>query len=190
MVTPRGLGGAVATALLVPGILGCSSEAGTDTGTDTGAASSASDRAGRSESGSAAVPELGEPREFRTRVEHTKSSRPDGLVDWRTDWVLTWSEVPGASGYAVRFGTSEGTGGRERSLDVPELTLDVAAGTSPRRRVRADRAAQLTLTASQLLVSVLATGPGGAEGPASPWYRVGEAPANGVPVPNRSAEHH
>ena len=176
----------MATALLVPGTLECSS----DTGADTGAASPVPERAGRSESGSAAAPELGEPRGFRTRVEHTETSRPDGLVDWRTDWVLTWSEVPGASGYSVRFAASEGTGGREGSLDVPELTLDVAAGTSPRRRIRADRSAQLTLTASQLLGSVLATGPGGAEGPASPWYRVGEAPADGVPVPNRSTGHH
>lgn len=179
----RGLGSALVVALLVPTVVGCSSG-------PEGAPPEVTQREATDAAPEASAPELAEPRRFRTRLESTRAARPDGLVDWRSDWVLTWAEVPGARGYTVSFATSEGDGGRERSVEVPELTLDVAAGTSPARRVRADRDAQVTLTASQLLVSVRATGPEGAEGPASPWYRVGEVPPDGVPVPNPSTEAH
>ncbi len=46
---------------------------------------------------------------------------------------------------------------------------------------------QLTLTASQLLVSVSAIDPAGSAAPASPCYRVGKA---GVPVPNAEPGEH
>ena len=129
------------------------------------------------------------PTGFRTALEQTATTRADGLVEWRTDWVLHWAEVPAAAGYVARFATSEGPGGRERRLDVPMLRLDVAAGTSRPDRLARDREAQRTLTASQLLVSVAAVGEDDVVGPASPWYRVGETGDGGVPVPNPVPDH-
>jgi hypothetical protein len=130
------------------------------------------------------------PAGFRTALQQTRQNRPDGLVDWRAAWVLRWDPTPGAASYVVHFATSEGRGGRKRVLTTPELHVDAAAGTSSPPRIGADQAAQLTLTGSQLLVSIAAAGPSGAEGPASAWYRVGDAPANGIPVPNSASHGH
>ena len=141
-------------------------------------------------SASRAAAELPAPTKFWTSLEHTEVKRPDDLVDWRTDWVLHWTEVPDATGYLIRFSTSEGRGGRERRVTATELKVDVAAGTSPVTRLEVDREAQLTMTASQLLVSVAAIGSTGGESPAVGWYRVGEAPSNGVPVANADPEEH
>jgi hypothetical protein len=130
------------------------------------------------------------PTGFRTVLDHSLQPRPDGLVEWRTTWVLRWDPVPAASSYVARFATSEGRGGRERVLTSTELQVDAAAGTSDATRLDADRAAQLAFTGSQLLVSVAGAGPSGAEGPASAWYRVGEVPADGIPVPNSTTHRH
>lgn len=134
--------------------------------------------------------DLTAPSGFRASLEHAETKRSDDLVDWRTHWVLRWQAVPGAAGYVIRYSTSEGRGGRERRMATTELKLDVAAGTSPAGRLMMDREAQLTMTASQLLVSVAATGSSGDIGPAVGWYRVGEVPSDGVPVANGEPEKH
>ena len=168
---------AAVLALLV--VTGCTVGGGATSPSETGR-SKVAEAAGR----------LVAPTDFRSSLEHASTARPDALVEWRSDWVLRWSEVPGARGYVVRFATSEGRGGRERRLDRPELRLDVAAGTSRRARLTADREAQLTLAASQLLVAVAAVDAAGATGPASPWYRVGETGKAGKPVPNNEPGEH
>jgi hypothetical protein len=121
-------------------------------------------------------------------LEDSRKARPDGLVDWHTAWVLQWDPVPDAASYVVRFASSEGRGGRERVLTSTRLRIDVAAGTSRARRVDTDRATQLAFTQSQLLVSVAGAGPTGAVGPASAWYRVGDAPPDGILAPNSAPD--
>lgn len=137
----------------------------------------------------AAAPSVA-PEQVRVALETTREPRGDGMVDWRAAWVMTWEPVPGADGYVAEFATSEGRGGRESPLEEPLLRVDAAAGTSTAERLEQDQAAQLSFSASQLLVSVAATGADGAEGPATPWYHVGDAPADGVPVPGTAPEGH
>ncbi len=179
-MTLRRSGSAVVAALLVSVAVGCSVP-GTSSSPQAPAASTAA---------SPVAVDLAAPGTLRASLEHDEVKRPDDMVDWRTDWVLRWNEVPGATGYLIRFSTSEGRGGRERRVTAAELKVDVAAGTSPAHRLQVDREAQLTMTASQLLVSVAATGSTGAEGQAVGWYRVGEAPADGVPVANADPKEH
>ena len=171
---------AVAAALLALVAGGCST---------SGAASSPSPTATRSSAPPPAAA-LPAPSTFRASLEHVETERSADLVDWRTDWVLRWAEVPGATGYLIRYSTAEGRGGRERRVTATELKVDVAAGTSPGHRLTVDREAQLTMTASQLLVSVAATSSAGGVGPAVGWYRVGEVPPNGIPVANAEPEGH
>ncbi len=130
------------------------------------------------------------PAQVRVALETIRESRDDGMVDWRAAWVMTWDPVPGASGYTAEFATSEGRGGRESPLAEPLLRVDAAAGTSAEERLEQDRATQLSFSASQLLVSVAATGADGAEGPATAWYHVGDAPPDGVPVPDGAPQRH
>lgn len=166
-------GRAVPAALLSVMVVGCSAP---------GAASSPPPAASSSTSPTAA--DLAAPNTLRASLEHAETKRSDELVEWRTAWVLRWAEVPGAAGYLIRFSTSEGPGGRERRVTATELEIDVAAGTSPANRLVVDREAQLTMTASQLLVSVAASSSSGGVGPAVGWYRVGEVPSDGIPVAN------
>ena len=92
--------------------------------------------------------------------------------------------VPEAESYAVYYGTNEGSAasGRERLVTVPSLQIQAAAGTSPRERLAQDRAAGLLFTSSQLLVSVAAVGSDGQQSPRSPWFPVGDVPADGRPI--------
>lgn len=127
------------------------------------------------------------PEGFRVSVEHSTTpaggAGADGPVSWESHWVLEWEPVPGAEEYAVFAGTSEGAASEpQRTTDEPRLRVQAAAGTSTPERLEQDRAAGLLFTSSQLLVSVAAR-VGGQEGPRSPWYPVGDAPADGVPVP-------
>lgn len=119
------------------------------------------------------VEALPAPRGLETRVETTRVPRDDGLVDWRTQWVLEWDAVAGADGYSAQFSTSEG-GGRQRDIRAPLLRVDAAAGTSAADRVDPDAGAQLAFNKSQLVVRVAATRAGASPGPASDWFPVGE----------------
>ena len=107
-----------------------------------------------------------------------------GQVAWESSWTLSWELVPEAESYAVYYGTNEGNAGSEpeRLVTVPSLQIQAAAGTSPRERLAQDRAAGLLFTSSQLLVSVAAIGSDGQQSPRSPWFAVGEAPADGRPI--------
>jgi hypothetical protein len=123
------------------------------------------------------------PRPHRAAGGADRGARRDGEVSWRTEWTLTWEPTDGAQEYAVSFGTNEGAGGQpRRSLDEPELRLTAAAGTSSPDRLDVDREAGLLFTSSQLLVSVAARTADGADGPRSPWFPVGDVPADGRPV--------
>lgn len=109
---------------------------------------------------------------------------PDGAprVNWEVDWRLSWAEVPGATAYAVYYGTNEGADDRPRAVQSQRtVAVQAAAGTSSRRRLRADQRAALTFTSSQLLVAV-APRAAGRSGPRSPWFPVGDMPADGVPL--------
>ena len=113
-----------------------------------------------------------------------------GLVEWEVDWTISWQPVEGAAEHAVWFGTNEGAPDEpRRSVDEPELRLTAAAGTSPAARLASDREAGLLFTSSQLLVSVAARAADGTLGPRSPWFPVGDAPADGRPVPTALSEH-
>ena len=103
-------------------------------------------------------------------------------ISWQVDWRLSWQAVPGASGYAVYYGTSEGASDRPKTVQ-PErtVTVEAAAGTSTHGRLRADQRAALLFTSSQLLVAVAARGDG-RSGQRSAWFPVGDVPLNGVPV--------
>ena len=140
---------------------------------------------------SAAAPEgpLAAPEGFRVALEHDEDPAPGpngaGKVQWRTDWRLTWDEVPGADRYEVRYGTNEGA--RDAPGDFVEgesLTVEAAAGTSTAERLEQDRRAGLLFTSSQLLVSVRAVG-----GEQSPWFPVGDAPPDGVPLGTAQVGH-
>ncbi|WP_459645208.1 hypothetical protein [Kineococcus sp. NUM-3379] len=173
--------------LVLAGLLaaGCASE---PAGPERPAAP-ATDAAAAAHARAAAAP-LPVPAGFAVALERSRRDVPGGLVEWRTRWVLRWEPVAGAAGYVLRFSTSEGRGGREEVLDAPQFSLDAAAGTSPAARVAQDEAAQLSLSAFQLLVSVAARDAAGTEGAASAWYRVGEVPPGGVPVPNTAPAGH
>lgn len=162
-------------------VAGCSAPSGAEVPRERASAPAAA--------ASAPAPSLPAPQGLRVAVEGERAQRADGLVDWSAAWVLTWEPVPGAEGYAAHFTTSEG-GEHERELTAPRLHLDAAAGTSPPDRVEQDQAAQLALGGSQLLVSVAAEGPGEAVGAPSAWFRVGDVPAGGVPLPEEAPGGH
>ncbi len=124
------------------------------------------------------------PRGFRVDLDHEQRSRA-GQVRWRTEWVLTWARVAGAAGYRVQTGTSEGVGRTSvrHEIEDPRFTIEVAAGTSRARNLERDRGTQLVLTASQLLVRVVAVDAGGQPGRPSPWFPVGELSPDRRPVP-------
>lgn len=131
---------------------------------------------------------------FRVAVRDAQEAAPGpagaGKLAWRSSWRLAWEPVPGATSYAVRYGTNEGAGDGEPALqDEPELVVEAAAGTSPRTQVDRDRRAALLFTSSQLLVSVSARSAAG-EGPRSLWFPVGDAPATGRPVGSASLGEH
>lgn len=135
----------------------------------------------------ATADELAAPTGFRVRLDPTEvpvaSAERDDLVQWTADWTITWEPVEGAAAHAVWFGSNEGAPDEpRRSVDAPELRLTAAAGTSPAARVASDRAAGLLFTSTQLLVSVAGRAADGTLGPRSPWYPVGDVPADGRPV--------
>ena len=149
---------------------------------------------GATQAVAATADELTAPTGFRVHLdpEEVPTTAADGrkLVQWEVDWTLTWEPVAGADGHAVWFGTNEGAPhDPRRSVDEPELRLTAATGTSPAARVEQDREAGLLFTSSQLLVSVAARAADGTLGPRSPWYPVGDAPADGRPVGTASAGH-
>ncbi len=134
------------------------------------------------------------PTGFRVRLEPSEvpTSGPDGrtLVAWQTVWALTWEPSADATGYGVWFGTNEGAGSQpRRSVDAPELRLTAANGTSPPERLEQDREAGLLFTSSQLLVSVAARTADGSYGARSPWFPVGDAPADGRPIGTAAPGH-
>jgi len=121
------------------------------------------------------------PTGFLAELEHRESPATGGQVAWESRWRLSWAPVAGATGYAVFYGSNEGGGGTPRAVRIePSLTVQAAAGTSPRERLDQDRRAGLLLTSSQLLVSVSARGAGG-QGPRSLWFPVGDVPPDGRP---------
>ena len=141
-----------------------------------------------SASTSASSGTLGTPTGFLVTLEHDEqpAAGPEGTdqVAWESAWILTWAPVPGADSYAVYYGTTEGGGGQEpeRTTQAPTLRIEAAAGTSPSQRLAQDREAGLLFTSSQLLVSVAGVGPNGQQSPRSPWFAVGDAPADGRPI--------
>lgn len=165
----------MSSAVLLGSLAGCTTGSTSSSGTGTSA--------------SAPAVQLAAPADFRASLAQSRTTRPDGLIEWRTAWVLRWRPVPGVKRYQVQFATSEGRGGRTQTVEKPELRIDAAAGTSPANRVATDEKAQLAFTGSQLLVSVAPVA-GEATGPASAWYRVGDAPPDGKPVPNSAPEGH
>lgn len=144
---------------------------------------------GASEGGtSAAVPAAA--GDFRVSVDHTQAPAPGpagaGKLAWTSTWRLSWTPVPGASSYAVHYGTNEGAGsGQPKVQPETELSVEAAAGTSTVAQLDQQRRAALLLTSSQLLVSVSARSDAG-EGPRSAWFPVGDVPASGRPVGSRS----
>ena len=141
--------------------------------------------AGDAEVGDAASP--GAPTGFRVDLEQEERPAPGlagaGQVAWETAWALSWEPVAGATSYAIYYGTNEGAGGEpQREVTEPSVRIQAAAGTSPVERVPQDQAAGLLLTSSQLLVSVAAVGSDGQQGTRSPWFPVGDVPADGEPI--------
>lgn len=131
------------------------------------------------------APDLPPPRDMRVAFLHDeKRTRAGGPIEWTTRWILTWDEVPGATGYMVEIGTSEGVANtaRRHERSTPQYAIDVAAGTSAARRLELDRRTQLMFTASHLKVRVAATRFDGALGAPSNWVPVGEVPMDGVPT--------
>lgn len=134
------------------------------------------------------VDPIGAPTGFRVDLEHEERPAPGpagaGQVAWESAWTLSWASLPGASSYAVYYGTSEGAGGGgpQRSVRQSSLRIQAAAGTSPLARLSQDRSAGLRFTSSALLVSVAGVGPDGEGGPRSPWFPVGDVPADGEPI--------
>ena len=122
---------------------------------------------------------------LETTEEPTAGAGGAAAVRWTADWVLAWAPVAGATSYDVYFVTSEGgaAGARPRRTTAePRLRLQAAAGTSAPERVAAEREAGLLLTSSQLLVAVAAHAEGKQAG-VSPWFPVGDVPADRVPLP-------
>lgn len=114
-----------------------------------------------------------------------------GQLSWRSTWRLTWAPVVGATGYAVHYRTNEGAaldGEPDEVLAEPSLTVEVAAGTSPPARLEQDRRAGALFTSSQLLAAVRPLGPSGS-GASSPWFPVGDVPADGRPLPAAGTAH-
>ena len=164
--------------------VGCSSTAEPAAPARTAAAA---DR--QAEAGPAAA-----PTGFRVRLEpsETPTAGPDGraLVAWETAWTLTWEPSADVEEYGVWFGTNEGAGAApRRSVEAPELRLTAATGTSPAERLEQDRRAGLLFTSSQLLVSVAARTADGAYGERSPWFPVGDVPADGRPIGTAAPGH-
>lgn len=158
------------------------------------AAAKTADAAETAEAVAATADELAAPTGFRVALHPTEVpvTAADGraLVQWEADWTITWEPVAGADGHAVWFGTNEGAPhDPRRSVDEPELRLTAASGTSPAARVEQDREAGLLFTSSQLLVSVAARAADGTLGPRSPWYPVGDVPADGRPVGTAAPGH-
>jgi hypothetical protein len=142
----------------------------------------------------ATADELTAPTGFRVRLDPVEVplTAADGrrLVQWEADWTIAWEPVAGAAEHAVWFGTNEGAPHEpRRSVEEPELRLTAAAGTSPTSRVAFDRETGLLFTSSQLLVSVAARAADGTLGPRSPWYPVGDVPADGRPVGTAAPGH-
>ena len=148
---------------------------------------------GASEGGApAAVPAA--PGDFRVSVDHSQAPAPGpagaGKLAWTSSWRLSWTPVPGATSYAVRYGTNEGAAsGKPTVQPGTELSVEAAAGTSTVAQLDQQRRAALLLTSSQLLVSVSARSDAG-ESPRSLWLPVGDVPASGRPIGSRSLGEH
>jgi hypothetical protein len=137
---------------------------------------------------------LDAPSGFRVSLDPVEvpTTGPDGrdLVTWEADWTLTWEPPAGAVQHAVWFGTNEGAPSEPRRwIDEPELRLTAATGTSAPDGLAADREVGLLFTSSQLLVSVAARAADGSLGPRSPWFPVGDVPADGRPVGTAAPGH-
>ncbi len=122
---------------------------------------------------------------FRVSLENRDSPATGpssaGQVSWESTWRLSWPPVPGATSYAISYGTNEGRGDSPPTVQAgTSLSIHVAAGTSPGSRLEKDRKAGLLFTSSQLLVSVSARG-AKSEGPWSPFFPVGDVPPDGRP---------
>ncbi len=140
---------------------------------------------GTSSAPAAPVLTLAEVGPFRVLLENRDSPATGpgsaGQVSWESSWRLSWPPVPGATSYAISYGTNEGAGeARPTTQSATFVRVQVAAGTSPRARLDKDRKAGLLFTSSQLLVSVSARG-ANSEGPSSLWFPVGDVPPDGIP---------
>lgn len=123
---------------------------------------------------------------FRVVIDDVQEPAPGpagaGQLAWESTWQLSWEPVPGVDSYAVHYATNEGQGAGKPTVQTqPSLRVQAAAGTSPQDEVARARQAALLFTSSQLLVSISARTAAG-EGPRSPWFAVGDAPASGVPI--------
>ena len=123
---------------------------------------------------------------LEVRLDHRERPAPGpngaGKVEWDSSWTLSWEPVPGASGYDVFYGTNEGADEEPDEVrDEPSVTVQTAAGTSAQAALEDERRASLLLASSQLLVSVQPRGQSGT-GPRSPWFPVGDVPADGRPL--------
>ena len=144
---------------------------------------------GGASEGGAPASVLGAVADFRVGVDHTQAPAPGpagaGKLAWTSTWRLSWAPVPGANSYAVHYGTNEGAAGAPKVQPEPELEVEAASGTSPVALLEEQRSAALLFTSSQLLVSVSARSDAG-EGPRSVWFPVGDVPASGRPIGQRS----
>ena len=130
---------------------------------------------------------------FRVELEHREQPAPGpdgaGQLAWESSWRLSWQPVPGAASYAVLYGTNEGADSEPDAVArQPSLTVQAAAGTSPRAALARERHAGLLATSSQLLVSVRPEA-GTAQGPPSLWFPVGDVPPDGRPLGTRVLGH-
>ena len=143
------------------------------------------DSSGTSSAAAATAAALAEVGPFRVSLENRDSPATGlgsaGQVSWESSWRLSWPPVPGATSYAISYGTNEGSGEAPPTTQTATfVSVQVAAGTSPRDRLDKDRKAGVLFTSSQLLVSVSARG-ANSEGPWSPWFPVGDVPPDGRP---------
>jgi hypothetical protein len=120
------------------------------------------------------------PQGVRADVKTDTTTARDGLVRWRSTWVLSWAPAPGARDYLIYVRTAEGEGGAHRPTTMPQWRIEVANGVNRHRRVPKARDQQLALVAAQVAVSVAARYPDGRIGPRSRPFPVGEHAAGAV----------
>ena len=112
---------------------------------------------------------------LRATLEDEVLDMPDGQLQWRTFWVLSWDEFPGAESYDLQVITAEGRSPKLRSLTEPRYRIEAAKGLNPKADGFVKRDIQLALHAGQLGVTVRAHFPGDRAGAWSETFDVGTA---------------